>query len=543
MKKNVFIILTIVGVGLASCDNKKKEENPLLSEWKTPYQMPPFDQIKNEHFRPAIEEAIKKQQEEITAIAENPEAPDFVNTIEALEYSGQDLKKITRVFINVKSADGDEQLQKIAEELVPLLSRYSDDIFLNEKLCARIKSVNENDEITSKLLPEEKRLLEKTYKSFVRNGANLSADKKEKLKEINSQLAVLTLKFGNNVLNETNDYTLVVSDKNRLAGLPTPLIETAAKEAENKGQQGKWIFTLSNSSIMPFLQYAEDRELRQEIWNAYQLRGNNDNEYDNKEVLLNIANLRLEKANILGYKSHAAYVLEETMAKNPEGAMDLLNELWKPALQKAKNETADIQNLMQQDGIQGDVTPADWRYYSEKIRQQRYDFDENEMQAYFSLENTREGIFMVTEKLYGLKFEQLYDVPVYNEETTAWKLNEIDGTEIGVLLMDMHPRATKNGGAWMTSYRPQSTVNGERIKPIISIVCNFTQPTDSTPALLTFDEVTTFFHEFGHALHGLLSDVQYESLAGTSVPRDFVELPSQIMENWAEEPEVLKMFA
>ncbi|HLV45855.1 MAG TPA: M3 family metallopeptidase [Flavobacterium sp.] len=543
MKKNVFIILTIVGVGLASCDNKKKEENPLLSEWKTPYQMPPFDQIKNEHFRPAIEEAIKKQQEEITAIAENTEAPDFVNTIEALEYSGKDLKKITRVFFNVKSADGDEDLQKIAEELVPILSRNSDDIFLNEKLFARIKSVNENDEITSKLLPEEKRLLEKTYKSFVRNGANLSADKKEKLKEINSQLAVLTLKFGNNVLNETNDYTLVVSDKNRLAGLPAPLIETAAKEAENKGQQGKWIFTLSNSSIMPFLQYAEDRELRQEIWNAYQLRGNNDNEYDNKEVLLNIANLRLEKANILGYKSHAAYVLEETMAKNPEGAMDLLNELWKPALQKAKNETADIQNLMQQDGIQGDVTPADWRYYSEKIRQQRYDFDENEMQAYFSLENTREGIFMVTEKLYGLKFEQLYDVPVYNEETTAWKVTEKDGTEIGVLLMDMHPRATKNGGAWMTSYRPQSIANGERILPIISIVCNFTQPTASTPALLTFDEVTTFFHEFGHALHGLLSNVKYESLAGTSVSRDFVELPSQIMENWAEEPDVIKMFA
>lgn len=543
MKKNVFIILTIVSVGLASCDNKKKEENPLLSEWNTPYQMPPFDQIKNEHFRPAIEEAIKKQQEEITAIAENTEAPDFVNTIEALEYSGKDLKKITRVFFNVKSADGDEDLQKIAEELAPILSRNSDDIFLNEKLFARIKSVNENDEITSKLLPEEKRLLEKTYKSFVRNGANLSADKKEKLKEINSQLAVLTLKFGNNVLNETNDYALVVSDKNRLAGLPTPLIETAAKEAENKGQQGKWIFTLSNSSIMPFLQYAEDRELRQEIWNAYQLRGNNDNEYDNKEVLLNIANLRLEKANILGYKSHAAYVLEETMAKNPEGAMDLLNELWKPALQKAKNEAADIQNLMQEDGIQGDVTPADWRYYSEKIRQQRYDFDENEMQAYFSLENTREGIFMVTEKLYGLKFEQLHDVPVYNEETTAWKVTEKDGTEIGVLLMDMHPRATKNGGAWMTSYRPQSIANGERILPIISIVCNFTQPTASTPALLTFDEVTTFFHEFGHALHGLLSNVKYESLAGTSVSRDFVELPSQIMENWAEEPDVIKMFA
>ena len=543
MKKNVLIILTLVGVSLVSCDNKKKQSNPLLAEWDTPYQMPPFDQIKNEHYQPAIKEAIEKQQEEIKAIAENADTPDFANTIEALENSGKDLKRITRVFYNVKNANGDEELQKIAEELAPVLSKNSDDIFLNEKLFARIKTVNENGEITSQLNPEQKQLLKKTYTSFVRNGANLPEEKKERLRKINSEIALLTLKFGNNVLNETNNYTLVVTDESRLAGLPTPLIETAAKEAENRDQKGKWVFTLNNSSVMPFLQYAEDRELRQEIWNAYQLRGNNDNAYDNKESLLKIANLRLEKANILGYKSHAAYVLEESMSKTPEGAMDLLNQLWQPALQKAKNEAADIQKLMQQDGIQGDVTPADWRYYSEKIRQQRYDFDENQMQAYFSLENTREGIFMVTEKLYGLKFEQLNDVPVYHEDVTAWKVTEKDGTEIGVLLMDMHPRATKNGGAWMTSYRPQSTVNGERIKPIISIVCNFTQPTDSTPALLTFDEVTTFFHEFGHALHGLLSDVQYESLAGTSVPRDFVELPSQIMENWAEEPEVLKMFA
>lgn len=543
MKKNVLIILTLVGVSLVSCDNKKKQSNPLLAEWNTPYQMPPFDQIKNEHYQPAIKEAIEKQQEEIKAIAENADTPDFANTIEALESSGKDLKRITRVFYNVKNANGDEELQKIAEELAPVLSKNSDDIFLNEKLFARIKTVNENGEITSQLNPEQKQLLKKTYTSFVRNGANLPEEKKERLRKINSEIALLTLKFGNNVLNETNNYTLVVADESRLAGLPTPLIETAAKEAENRDQKGKWVFTLNNSSVMPFLQYAEDRELRQEIWNAYQLRGNNDNAYDNKESLLKIANLRLEKANILGYKSHAAYVLEESMSKTPEGAMDLLNQLWQPALQKAKNEAADIQKLMQQDGIQGNVTPADWRYYSEKIRQQRYDFDENQMQAYFSLENTREGIFMVTEKLYGLKFEQLNDVPVYHEDVTAWKVTEKDGREIGVLLMDMHPRATKNGGAWMTSYRPQSTVNGERIKPIISIVCNFTQPTDSTPALLTFDEVTTFFHEFGHALHGLLSDVQYESLAGTSVPRDFVELPSQIMENWAEEPEVLKMFA
>ena len=544
MRKNVLIILTLVGVGLASCDSKKKEDNPLLVEWNTPYQMPPFDQITNEHYQPAIEEAIAKQQEEIQAIADNAETPDFANTVEALEFSGKDLKRIVRVFYNVRNADGDEELQKIAETLAPILSKNSDDIYLNEKLFARIKTVYENDEIKAGLNQEQKQLLEKSYKSFVRNGANLSAEDKDKLRKINSEIAVLTLQFGNNVLNETNDYALVVSDESRLSGLPTPLVETAAKEAEKRNQAGKWVFTLNNSSVMPFLQYADDRELRQEIWNAYQLRGNNDNANDNKDALLKITNLRLEKANILGYSSHAAYVLEESMSKTPEGAMDLLNQLWQPALQKAKNESADIQQLMLQDGIQGDVTPADWRYYSEKIRQERYDFDENQMQAYFSLENTRDGVFLVTEKLFGLKYEQITNIPVYHEDVTAWKVTEKDGTELGILLMDMHPRVTKNGGAWMTSYRPQSTTeDGTRVLPIISIVCNFTQPTASAPALLTFDEVSTYFHEFGHALHGLLSNVQYESLAGTSVPRDFVELPSQIMENWAAEPEVLKLFA
>lgn len=543
MKKNVLIILSLVTVGLVSCNDQKQEKNPLLTQWDTPYQMPPFDQIKNEHYQPAIEKAIANQQSEIEAIVDNEAQPDYSNTIEALEFSGKDLKRISRVFYNVKNTDGDEALQKIAEQLAPVLSKNSDDIFLNEKLFARIKSVYENETIKASLNQEQKQLLAKTYKSFERNGANLSAEDKDKLRKINSQISLLTLKFGDNVLNETNNYALIVADESRLGGLPTPLIEMAAKEAEQRGEAGKWAFTLSNSSVMPFLQYADDRALRQEIWDAYQLRGNNENEFDNKKVLQEIANLRLEKANILGYPSHAAYVLEESMAKTPEGALDLLYQLWQPALKKAKSEEADIQQLMQADGIHEEVTPADWRYYSEKIRKQRYDFDENQLQAYFSLENTREGIFKVTEKLFGLQFEQLSDVPVYHQDVTAWKVSEKDGAEIGVLLMDMHPRASKKGGAWMTSFRPQSTVNGERVKPIISIVCNFTPPTSNTPALLTFDEVTTFFHEFGHALHGLLSDVQYESLAGTSVSRDFVELPSQVLENWAAEPEVLKMFA
>ena len=459
-----------------------------------------------------------------------------------MENSGKLLSKVNTVFYNLNSANTNEEIQAIAKELASKLSAHNDNIFLNDALFQKVKMVwdNQND---FKLNEEQRKILENLYKSFVRSGANLSDENKKQLRQINSEIAVATLKYGQNILAETNSYELVISNKNDLAGLPNELIETAASDAKAKGKAGKWVFTLSNSSVMPFLQYSSNRKLRQEIWNAYQMRANNNNDKDNKELAIKIANLRSEKARLLGYKTHADYVLEKSMAKNPETATKLLINLWTPALNMVKKEAADIKEMMLKDGIKDDVQPYDWRYYAEKIRKERFDLDEQEMKPYFSLEKTREGVFTVCKNLYGLQFKQLNNVPKYHEDVTVWEVTEANGNHVGILYMDFHPRTSKRGGAWMTSYRTQKMEDGKRIAPIVSIVCNFTKPTENAPALLTFDEVSTFFHEFGHALHGLLSNVTYESLAGTSVPRDFVELPSQIMENWAAEPEVMKMYA
>ncbi|MEO4004294.1 M3 family metallopeptidase [Flavobacterium sp. CAU 1735] len=541
------LILTTVGMSLLSGNDDKSKRNgdptnPLLAAYNTPYEVPPFHLIKNEHFKPALLEGIKIHQQEIDAIANNPAKPTFDNTILALENAGQLLNRVATVFGNMSSANTNDQLQAIAQEMAPISSKHNDNINLNEKLFARVKAVWDARK-TLKLTPEQSRLLEKKYKAFVRSGANLSDADKEKLRKINGDLSLLSLKFGNNILKENNAYELVVDKKTDLAGLPDELIVAAAAKAKASGKDGKWVFTLSNSSVMPFLQYASNRELRKQIWTAYQNRGNNNNEFDNKQNLIQMANLRGEKARLLGYKNHAAYVLEESMAKTPEKATELLTKLWKPALEKAKLETADIKKMMVADGISGDVQPYDWRYYAEKIRKERYNLDEQEVKPYFSIQNVQQGIFKVTENLYGLKFEELKDVPKYHEDVTVWKVMEKDGTQVGTLYMDFYSRASKNGGAWMTSYRAQQMENGKRIPPVISIVCNYSKPIGDAPTLLTFDETTTFFHEFGHALHGLLSNVNYQSMAGTAVPRDFVELPSQVMENWAAEPEVLKMYA
>ena len=517
-------------------------ENPFFAAYETPYEVPPFDKIKNKHFQPAFEEGMKVHSEEIEKIANDTSEPTFENTILAMENAGELLSKVSTVFFNLSSAHTNDSIKELAQTIAPELSKHNDNIYLNEKLFQRVKSVYENQSKLN-LGEEEKKLLEENYKQFVRSGANLNADDKSKLKKINEELSLLSVQFGNNVLAETNNYELVVDKNEDLSGLPESLIEAAANTAKEKGKEGKWVFTLQNASVMPFLQFADNRELRKEIWTAYQNRGNNGNEADNNEILLKQANLRNERARLLGYDNHAAYVLEESMAKTPEKAMDLLNQLWTPALANAKNEEAELLTLMKADGLEGPVQPYDWRYYTEKLRKQKFDLEESEIKPYFAIDNVRDGVFMVTEKLYGLKFEQLNDVPKYHEDVTVWKVTEADGTELGILYMDMHPRESKRGGAWMTSYRKQKTVNGKRILPVISIVCNFTQPTADAPALLTFDETITFFHEFGHALHGLLSDVIFESLSGTSVSRDFVELPSQIMENWAADPEVLKMYA
>lgn len=520
----------------------KQTMNPFFQAYNTPYEVPPFDKIKTEHFKPAILEGIKQHEAEITAIANSSEAPSFENTILAMENAGELLSKVNIVFGNLNSANTNDELQKIAKEVSPNLAAHNDNIYLNEKLFKRVKAIWDKKE-SLKLNLEQAKILENRHKAFVRSGANLSNEDKDKLRKINAELSLTSLKYGQNILAETNKYELVISDKKELAGLPQELINAAAEDAKAKGKEGKWVFTLSNSSVMPFLQYSSNRKLRQQIWDAYQTRANHDDDLDNKENVIKLANLRGEKARLLGYKSHSDYVLEEAMAKNPANVAQLLNDLWAPALEIAKTEAADIQKMMDKDGIKDQVKPYDWRYYTEKIRKQRFDLDEQELKPYFSLENVRGGVFQVTEKLFGLKFKQLNDVPKYHEEVTTWEVTEADGTHVGILYMDFYPRASKRGGAWMTSYRSQKTVNGERNAPVISIVCNFTKPTGDAPALLTFDEVTTFFHEFGHALHGLLSNVTYKSLAGTSVSRDFVELPSQIMENWASEPEVLKMYA
>ncbi len=533
----------ILAATIAGCESGgKNAENPLLSAYNTPFEAPPFDKIKDEHFKPAFDEAFKQHNAEIAAIVSNEEEPTFENTILALENSGKLLSKVSTVFGNLNSANTNDALKALAVELAPISSAHSDNISLNDTLFSRIRSVWENRDSFG-LNAEKHKLLENTYKGFERRGANLNEADKTRLREINSQLSVATVKFGQNLLEETNAFQLVIENEEDLAGLPAGLIAAAADVAKANGQEGKWIFTLQNPSIMPFLQYADNRELRKQIWEAYQNRGNNGNDKDNNEVLLNIANLRLEKANLLGYPTHAHYVLEEAMAENPDNVYKLLNDLWKPALAKAKVEAYDIKKEIGASGQSFDPAPYDWRYYTEKIRQSRFAIDENELKPYFSLASVTQGAFDVATKLYGLTFSRLDNVPVYHEEVEVYEVFDQDGSHLGLLYADFFPRASKRGGAWMTSYRRQQTVDGQRVAPIISIVCNFTKPVGDQPALLTFDEANTLFHEFGHALHGLLSNVTYESLSGTSVSRDFVELPSQIMENWAADSEVLKTYA
>ena len=543
MNNKICLLFTIVATSMATQAQKSQSDtqNPLLQEYKTPYNVPPFDKIKNEHYKPAIISGIAAHDLEIKNIANNKEAATFSNTIEALENAGQLLGNVTTVFYNVNSANTNDEMQAIAKDISPSLSAHNDDIYLNEALFKKVKFVYDN-KAKMKLSGEQSKLLDETYKSFVRSGANLSNSDKEKLREINSRMSLLTLTYGQNVLAETNSYELLITDKKDLAGLPQNIVNSAADAAKRKNKTG-WIFTLSNASVMPFLQYAENRELRKEILTAYQNRANNNNQYDNKKVLIELANLRAAKAQLMGYKTYADYGLEETMAKNPESVSNLLTDLWKPALENAKKETAAIKKMMIVDKITGEVQPYDWRYYTEKIRKERFDLDEQQLKEYLSIDNVQNGIFAVTEKLFGLKYKQVTNIPTFHKDVTTWVVMDADGTELGILLMDFYARSSKRGGAWMTSYRKQQIKDGKRILPVISLTCNFPAPAGDAPTLLTFDETTTFFHEFGHGLHGLLSNVNYKSLSGTSVSRDFVELPSQIMENWATDPEVLKMYA
>lgn len=538
----------VIASMLVGCNNETKKQetvdlkNPLLAKYETNFEVPPFDLIKDEHFRPAFKEALRIHEAEIDSIVKIDAAPSFENTIVALEHAGQLLGRVSTVFFNLNSANTNDTIQAIAKDLAPVLSAHNDEINLNPELFKRVKTVYEQKDNLG-LDAEDQKLLEETYKGFVRSGANLNDKDKERLKKINAELSVLSTTYGQNLLAESNAYELVIDKEEDLAGLPKEIREAAAAEAKTKGKEGKWVFTLQNPSVMPFLQYADNRALRKEIWNAYQLRGNNGNGNDTNDILVKIANYRLEKAKLLGYSSHAAYVLEESMAENPTNVNALLNKLWAPALQKAKLEAADIQKEIDAAKDTFQVAPYDWRYYQEKIRQKRFALNEEEIKPYFSLADVREGAFATANKLWGLTFVALNNVPVYHPEVEVYEVRDKDGSHLGLLYADFFPRASKRSGAWMTSYRSQDRKNGKRIAPVISIVCNFTKPVGDNPALLTFDEATTLFHEFGHALHGLFSNVKYKSLAGTSVPRDFVELPSQIMENWASDPEVLKTYA
>lgn len=517
-------------------------KNPFSEIYKTPFQVPPFEAVKPEHFMPAFEQGMKGQQDEIAKICTKDTVPDFENTVLALEESGDLLKKVASAFFNLSSANTNPEIEAISKEIAPELSRHNDDIYLNDALFKRVKSVNDRLPELG-LAPEQERLLEKAYKAFVRSGANLDAQQQVRMREINKELSILTVRFGQNLLAETNSFELTADHESQLSGLPESLKLAAAQAAKDAGKDGKWKFSLHNPSVMPFLQYADDRQLREKIYLAYTNRCNQANEFDNNEIVSQIAALRAEKATLLGYKSHAEYVLEESMAKTTGQVYDLLDSLWEAALPVAKNEASEMQLLMDKNGKSEKLEAWDWLYYADKVRMDKYNYNAEELKPYFRLENVREGIFIVAQKLYGLTFTEITEIPKYHEDVTAYEVKEADGTLTGILYMDFFTRNSKRGGAWMTSYRRQKREKGQRVAPVISIVCNYAKPVNDEPALLTPDEVETLFHEFGHALHGLLSDVTFETLSGTSVPRDFVELPSQIMEHWAFEPEMLKSYA
>ena len=544
--KRKSLILLMAAVFLLSCSANKQPKqrvNPFFETFDTPFQAPPFEQIINTDYLPAFKKGMEEQNAEIDLIVNNSEAPTFANTIEALEYSGQLLNKVGNVFFNLQGANTNDSIQAIAKEVAPLLSQHGDAINLNAKLFARIKSVyDQKDELD--LSAEQKRLLEETYKGFVRGGANLEPEQKEQLKKINEELSLLSLQFGENLLEETNNFKLVVDNQDDLAGLPESTISAAAEEASATGMNGKWVFTLQKPSWIPFLTYSQRRDLREKLYKAMYNRGSNDNEYDNKAIINKMVNLRLQKANLMGYDNWSAFLLDKRMAKKPENVYALLEKVWTPALKRAEEERADMQAMIDAEGGNFKLQSWDWWYYSEKVRKAKYNLDEEQLRPYFELNNVREGAFAVANKLYGLTFTQLENMPLYHPDCKVFEVKDRDRSEIGVLYMDFYPRASKRGGAWMTSYRKQHyNQDGKDVRPVISIVTNFSKPTGDQPALLTYDEVETLFHEFGHALHGLLSHSHYNSLSGTAVARDFVELPSQIMEHWAPQPEVLKMYA
>ena len=541
MKK--IIVLSTLAMSLLACN--KTTNNPLLEESKNPCSAPAFDMIQLDHYLPAFESAIAAQKAEVDAIINNPEAPTFANTIEALDRTGVQLDRVSGVFFNVLEADGNDEMNAIAEKVSPMLSELSDGILLNDRLFQRVKTVYEQRDALD-LNAEQMRLLTETYKNFANNGANLSEDQKARLMEINQELGLLSLKFGNNVVAETNsdDVKRFITDEAQLKGLPESAKAAAAEEAEAAGHPGEWLFTPKRTSFTPVLQYCENRELRKQLLMDYTTRGNHDNDNDNKAVIVREMELRIEKAKLFGYDNAADYILADCMAKNHETVDAFLASVWEPSLKAAKKEAAELQKLLDKDLPGEKLQPWDWWYYAEKLRKAKYDLDEEELKPYFELSNVRKGAFGVATKLYGLQFEKVTDMPVYNDEVEVFKVTDADGSLVGYLYTDYFPRAGKRPGAWMNNICSQYIdAEGVDHRPVIINVGNFNKPTAGNPSLLSMDDVETLFHEFGHALHGLMSKATYKSLSGTNTPRDFVELPSQFMENYAYEPEVLKTYA
>jgi peptidyl-dipeptidase Dcp len=534
----------LCSLGTIACAPREETEtvdNPFFSEFETPFGAPPFESIREEHYLPAFDRGVEEQQAEIEAIMTNPEAPTYANTIEALERSGATLTRMRRVLFPLNSANTNDEMQAIVKEMQPKFSQHRDDILLNEELFARVKAVSEQQDLA--LTTEESMLLEETFEDFVRNGANLDPEAKAELRELNQELSVLTVQFGENLLAEMNAPALILDDEADLAGLPEGIRAAAERNATEQGHEGKWVFTLQRTSWTPFLTYSERRDLREELYRAYTNLCNHGNDTDNKELAAKIATLRAQRAALLGYPTHAHYVLERNMAENPDNVNELLGRLWTPALARAKKEAADAQQFIDEEGGNFDFAAWDWWYYAEKIRRRKYDFDAETLKPYFVMDNVRAGVFDVANQLFGITFERRTDVPVYHEDVEAYEVKDADGTLLALYYVDYFTRPSKRGGAWKTNFRQQRKEAGEDIRPIIVNVANFTKPGDDQPALLTLDETRTLFHEFGHALHGLLADSTYESLSGTSVRRDFVELPSQMMENWAMDPGVLKSYA
>ena len=537
MKKQ--LIYSLMAMSLIAC----QKDNPLLTEQNTPYGVPAFDKVKIEHYMPAFKEAIAQQEKEIKAIINNEEQPYFENTIVALDRSGALLEKVQGVFFNILDADGNDEMDAIANEVSPMLSALNDSIMLNEQLFAKVKAIYDTRE-TLGLDPEQMRLVTETYKQFARNGANLPADKKERLKEINKELSLLSLQFGQNVVAETNAYQLFVTDENELKGLPESAKTAAKEEAIAAGRQDAWLFTPKRTSFTPVLQYCENRNLRKELLDAYTTRGNHDNENDNKSIIVKTMQLRIEKAQLMGYDCPADYILSDCMAHDSKTVDAFLQSVWQPSLQAAKREAAALQELMDKDLPGEKLQPYDWWYYAEKLRKEKYDLDEEEIKQYFELGNVRKGVFQLAHNLYGLNFEPLQNMPVYNPEVEVFKVTDNDGSLIGILYTDYFPRAGKRPGAWMNEISSQYVdAEGVDHRPVIINVGNFNKPTKDNPSLLSMDDVETLFHEFGHALHGLMSRAHYKGLSGTRTPRDFVEMPSQFMENYCYHPDIMKTYA